>query len=383
MARGLRAAGHAVTVVCARSPGNARCREDGIEVIPVAWIDVEAHARRVGIDFRDSTTQRESGGPPRAGLMREIAVRLTIPDRYAVWVPRAVLAAVRAGRDCGILISTGPVSAHLVARAVHAGRPWIADFNDQWSLDPHRTNGSLRDAADVVLEITTIRRAVHLTTANDVYRDELGRRHRKPVTTLHSGFDPRDFQVSPTVADGIRPVELLCVGTLYADQNLGSLLRALSKGRRGGWLTQEMLTVRFVGRLTDRAALEAKRHGVAELVRTSDAIPRHELIARMMLADALLLLDHELEPNALPMRLFEYIGARRPILVLGSEHNLIARIVNEHGLGRVLPDSRELESVLRALVDHRDTLPKPHPQTRERFSSIETMRTLASIVASL
>jgi glycosyltransferase involved in cell wall biosynthesis len=382
MARGLRAAGHPVTVVCARTPGNARRDEDGIEVIPAAWLDVETHARRVGMDLRELTTPREPGGPPRTSMLREIAARLTIPDRYVIWVPAAIAAARRAGRACDVLISTGPVSAHLVARAVRAGRPWVADFNDMWSLDPGRSNGALHDAIDVMLEDTTIRGAALLTTPVDAYAEELNRRHCKPVTVLRSGFDPSEFpNPGPARRDG--RVELLFVGTLYHDQDLGGLLRALAQGQRGGWLTPGQLVVSFIGSLTDRAALEAESHGVAKFVSTSERIPRRELIARMMSADALLLPVHDVFPSALPMRLFEYVGAGRPILVLGNMRHLVAQLVTSHGLGRVVSDVHELEALMRALVDDPNAAPNPDAAEREHFTWNDTMQSLVSIVASL
>ena len=193
MATGLAAAGHAVTVVCARSPGNEQRVEAGVEVIPAAWLDVETRARRIGVDLRQLAMPREPGGSLRTSRLRQIAARLTVPDRYVTWVPAAIAAAGRAGRACEVLMSTGPVSAHVVARAVRAGRPWVADFNDIWALDPGRANGALHDAVDVMLEDITIREAAHVTTAIDSYREELSRRHGKPVTVLRNGFDPADF----------------------------------------------------------------------------------------------------------------------------------------------------------------------------------------------
>jgi hypothetical protein len=170
---------------------------------------------------------------------------------------------------------------------------------------------------------------------------------------------------------------------LYPDQDLGGLLRTLAVGQREGWLAPDRLMVRFVGRLTDRAALEADRYGVAEFVSTSDPIPRLELIARMMSADALLLPVYDVQPSGLPMRLFEYIGAGRPILVLGNERHLVAQLVASHGLGRVLADSRDLQALLRTLVEDRNALPEPDKSGRDHFTWDETIHTLASLVAAV
>ena len=112
---------------------------------------------------------------------------------------------------------------------------------------------------------------------------------------------------------------------------------------------------------------------------TGEPIPRAALLQRMADAAALLLLVHENEPNALPMRFFEYVGAGRPILLLGGPGHLVARHVTEHRLGRVVADAGELDAILPALGE----LPEPPEADREAFTWSATMTTLATIVDTL
>ena len=119
-------------------------------------------------------------------------------------------------------------------RAGYRGRrPWLADCNDFWSRNPDRTNGRCATRSTSSLERVTLAGATRLTAVNDEIRDELHRRHRKPVATLRSGFDPADFPPPRPDRNG-RPVELLSAGTLYPDHDLSGLLGALARGRRGG-----------------------------------------------------------------------------------------------------------------------------------------------------
>ena len=114
----------------------------------------------------------------------------------------------------------------------------------------------------------------------------------------------------------------------------------------------------FIGRLSDRAALEAARLDVADFVSTSEPIQRSRLLRLMVEADALLLPSlHDTDRNALPMKLFEYIGAQRPIIVFGPGDHLAARLVAENGFGLVLTDEASLERCLRDLVDGDGILP--------------------------
>ncbi len=381
IAMGLRAAGHAVTVVCARSAGNERRIEGGVEVIPSPWADVEAHARRLGVELRDLPRPRGRGGKPRNSALREIVARTTIPDRYVIWIPGAVATARRHGGEHDTLISTGPVSAHLAARIVLEGRPWLADINDLWALNPHRTNGRLRDALDGFLEHRTLAAATQLTTVNDAMRDELRRRTGKPVTTIYSGFDPMDFDAIER--DGARraTVTLLYAGALYPSQNLGPLFRVLGRLGRERRLPEGGLQVSFIGRVTERAELEAQRFGVGDLVQASDPIPRHELLTRMCAADALILPLNDGDRAALPIKIFEYIGAARPIIAWGEPDSIAARVILDNGFGVVAANDQELADHVGRVLAHDESLRSGDGQTRLRFTWRQSVQTIAELIA--
>jgi glycosyltransferase involved in cell wall biosynthesis len=383
LARGLRRRGHPVTVVCAGDASARPWRDEGVEVVPARYVDVEAHARRAGVELRELRTGGGAGGHGRTGLAREIAVRLCVPDRYVVWVPAAIAAARRAGARHALVITSGPVSAHLVGRAVVGDRPWVVDCNDLWSHNPDRTNGRLRDAIDRTMEARVLHRANRLTTVSEPMAAELARRHGIPVTVLYSGFDAHEYPEPEVHRRGQRH-RLLFAGTLYGKQDLTPLLEALAAGRRDGWLDPARLEVDFVGRLSDRAAHEAERYGVGDFVRTSEPVPREDLLPRLAGADALLLPSlRATDRNALPMKLFEYVGARRPIIVFGPGDHLAAHLVAENGLGVVLTDAEAIGRCLHQIVNGQDALPVAPPPARARFSRETTLATLATVVDGL
>jgi glycosyltransferase involved in cell wall biosynthesis len=383
IATGLRAAGHPVTVVCARDAGNERRIEEGVEVIPAPYVDVEAHARRVGVELRDLPRSRESGGESSNSVLREIVARTTIPDRFVIWIPGAVAAARRHGHRHHAVISTGPQSAHLAARMVLGGRPWLADINDFYALNPHRTNGRLRDSIDVFLERHTVAAATQLTAVNDPMRDEMRRRTGKRVTTLYSGFDPKDFAAVPRGRVRGHAVNLLYAGSLYPSQNLEPMFRALGHLRCERGVSASDLEVSFIGRVTERAGLEAERFEVGDLVVASDPISREELIMRMCAADALVLPLYDRDSAALPMKLFEYIGAARPIVAWGDPDSLAGQLIRDKGFGVVATSDRELADYIGRVIAGDASLPSGDDKTRARFTWRHSVETITELVARM
>jgi SAM-dependent methyltransferase len=98
----------------------------------------------------------------------------------------------------------------------------------------------------------------------------------------------------------------------------------------------------------------ARQEGVADRVEIQPAVPQEQLVAAIADADFGLMLiqpiclSYEL---TLPNKLFEYAAAGLP--VLGSDLPVIGQMVEEHGLGRVVPptDVAQIAQAMRELSD--------------------------------
>jgi len=366
LAAGLQRHGHDVTVVCSMPPGGVPECPEGVTAVTVPWVDVERLARSAGMKSGTLVPPRFGSGPPRHTLLRQIA-RPLLPYRYATWVPGAVRAARRLARKDSVVLSTGARSAHIAGRLGHDGHVWIADLNDLWAGNPH-IPALMGDRVEPALERWTVGTADWVTTVNDRMRTELARRHAVPVTTILSGFAPADFEGLPSPSSHRPPANIVFAGTVYETFDLHPLYQALRAGREDGWLTPATLQVHFVGRLTERVAMEAAQLGVSDLVQTSAAVPRPALLARLARADALLLPLYANDPYALPMRFFEYVGAGRPIIGLGPAGRIAGDLITRHRLGAVASDGRALKSLLQDVVNGNGRLPEPAPDRRRQFT---------------
>jgi hypothetical protein len=95
--------------------------------------------------------------------------------------------------------------------------------------------------------------------------------------------------------------------------------------------------VEFFSDAGDAVLDAAAAHGVESAVTVKPRVPYRHALALQMEADVLLLLqssDPRDEGN-LPAKLFEYLYARRPILFIGYERGIAARLVIERSAGLV------------------------------------------------
>ena len=141
---------------------------------------------------------------------------------------------------------------------------------------------------------------------------------------------------------------------------------------RGG---AERLELVFAGPLTsdERRLLEAP--DLAGVVRHVGNLERAEALQLQREADGLLLLTAGTRRGEATGKLFEYLGAERPVLVLGDDSEA-ARIVRDAGAGLAAP-SADPEAIAAALERLPETLPAAAPRA---YSYPELARRFAELV---
>src|SRR5439155_19552954 len=82
------------------------------------------------------------------------------------------------------------------------------------------------------------------------------------------------------------------------------------------------------------------RHGLTGWVALLGRLPHEEVLGRMQSASALLAIQSPADDVHVPGKLFEYIGARRPILAV-SQPCEVTELVNKNNLGWVAEPNAE------------------------------------------
>ena len=277
------------------------------------------------------------------------------PDDAIGWYPYAI----RSGKKLmdtwkpDLIYASGlPATGLLVARSLSksSGVPWVAELRDLW-VDPSRyPYPNWRRRLETHLENKILNMADAIVVVSKPLADYLRDRFSCPIKVIRNGFDRNDFvglgDLSPTLKDELR---IVYPGVVYPKfQNVEPLLAAL------GMLGKEAESVRvvFYTKYMGGVMALAEKYGVAHLIISKGRVSYQESLKAQMEADILLLLawaDPEFpkERGVLPVKLFEYFGARRPILTVGFGYDIASEMVRDLNAGFFSNEPREIAEQLR------------------------------------
>jgi glycosyltransferase involved in cell wall biosynthesis len=299
------------------------------------------------------------GGAPRKSswerLRRHYHGLMHIPDMRRDWVTTAVPAGrrlIEEWRPDIIFASAPPFTGLIVASRLSRafGIPWIADFRDLWVDGPYYSEPGWRRPIDALLEQATVRNAAALVTVSPVWADQLRRRHGKIAEVVYNGYADDDFPEPLPQGDQGDVLRIRYTGSIYRGFRDPSPLFA-AIGLLSDQLRDRVL-VEFFGDAGDDILALAEKHGVRDRIEVKPPVPYRRALELQTQSDALLLLqscDKRDEGN-LPAKIFEYLYARRPILLIGYEHGVAARLIRERGAGLVATAPERIRDQLQRWV---------------------------------
>jgi glycosyltransferase involved in cell wall biosynthesis len=304
--------------------------------------------RSVGSRLRRGLWRRGRSASAGARASRKVAewladrdARRLVPDVMARWARESIVALrsiVRRERFDAIYSTYTPASNHVIARALHraTGWPWIADFRDLWTDDyTYVGHDARRRAAERALEQTILEeadRVIGVTARQTAILAARVPSAPEKFVTITNGFDPADFREPPRRRDprasGGRFV-LAHVGRFDHWRTGDALMEGLRRFAASLGEEREGVELRIVGHAGAQG-----REGLAraEVPATFTGYVTHrDAVGEMRAADALLLSvpDGRNADTVVPAKLFEYLAAGRPILVVGPVDGAAERIVRE------------------------------------------------------
>ena len=281
---------------------------------------------------------------------------LHFPDAQIGWYWAAMRTGARilSRRPFDLIYASAPPFTGLLVASKLGQRfslPWVAEFRDLWTDNHGYRFPAWRRGIERRLEARTLASAAGAVTVSEGLSERLSLSFSKPIVVNYNGFDPDDL---PKVAAQDSPVQglpLLVVytGSVYAEhyelETFWQALRMLNPA-------QGEIALRFCGRNLSAAQAGARRAGVEHLTEFVGTVPRDRALALQRAADVLLFFPWAGpgEAGVYTAKLFEYIGARRPILGVGSSAGDAARLMTQYRAGLVSQDVVRISDWLRERI---------------------------------
>lgn len=357
-----------VDVVTARVAGRDaadlpfRCIETG-------YIDIKAAIKHIARRHTGTTpatipsgglqSRVTSGWALRA--MRVAADFVTYPDEYAGWLPFALrkVHQLLSSRQYDALLTTSPpVSINIIGALAHGNIPWVADMRDLWAEDDSTERTLLQRSFDDKLERLTLSHAAVLTASSSRSAKRFARRFPGiECVPISTGFDADEWSDVTFGAEG--PCTLLYAGNLYNGKRDPTVLfSALRSVFRENLVQRSDLRVDFYTAESAWLLKMIHEYDLDGIVRLRGVVDRRSILTAERRADRLIVLcwDGPTAEGIVPGKLFEYLGARRPILAIGgTETSNVRDILDETGAGvRCLSSEDVRREILRAVREHRE-----------------------------
>jgi glycosyltransferase involved in cell wall biosynthesis len=355
-AKHLERLGHRVTVLTSSAWGaHDRAGEPASEVVRTRDL------MDSGLNWRRKQLRAWTGEAPAAADYAPTVswpARVIVPDvALMTWLPFVLAAARRLAAerrfDC-VMTTSGPESVHLAGLALRrSGLPWIADFRDGWGFESlHDWPTAPQWALDRKLEAAVVRGADAVCAVTEPIAADLSERFDVDAWTITNGYDLDEVPTPNAMPVSAETHVLLHSGRMASSQRSPQpVLDALALLRAEDPAVADRLRLELAGPLTpdERASIEDPT--VAGSVRSLGNLPREEVLRRQREAGSLLLLTAGNRRGEATGKLYEYLSAGRPILVLGDRTEA-ARIVTDAGAGIVVAvdDPRAIAAALRRLV---------------------------------
>ena len=316
---------------------------------------------------------------------------MLVPDDRALWIgpaARKVRELANLHRASLIWSTAQPFSTLLAGlKASRKTRlPLVADFRDDWTTsnaDFRRFEGR-RQRREEDMEADVLSHASAVVSVTPGIVEALQRRclAQDKFYLIPNGFDPAHFtKATPRQGGKFRMVH---AGGIYRHRQpkvLFDVIKSLP------WDVAKELEVVFMGRVDRDSESQFAPENCPSQVQNLGFQPHSAVRQHMAGADLnLLLLENVATVNWLYTgKVFEYLGARRPILMLGPVDSPLARLVVESGLGvcREWSDIEGIRQEILTAFEQRDQPRSAREDVILRYDARAQTRQLAELFDSI
>jgi glycosyltransferase involved in cell wall biosynthesis len=270
-------------------------------------------------------------------------------DEQVGWLPFAVRAGERIIKENPVEViysTSAPYSSHLIARQLHQRThiPWVADFRDPWI-----GNFNLRFPTPIHrkvvqrLERLVVRDADRIIVVSPPMGQSFCERipgiSAGKISWIPNGFDAQDFSAARPMKRDRDHFYLVYTGSFYArGVTANPILSAIQMALNKGLISRQRICVQLVGNIGKSTQKWISELGLTEIVETPGYVSHEQSLAYLLAADALLLVIGDSPDSSMVYtgKVFEYLGAGKPILCLAKD-GVASNLIRDTRAGIIVP----------------------------------------------
>lgn len=245
-------------------------------------------------------------------------------------------------RNIEAVISTSPpVIGHIIAKELKQlfGIKWIADYRDLWSQNHNYSYSRVRRYLDRNKEKETMGAADYIVTLSGLWADGLQTLLKRPrVDIIPPGYDPVNYPEHPELT---KEFTLTYTGRIYERQCFDLIFTAIKELKQEGYSIKLKMYGNgrnVVGPLAEYAEWE----GFISNIETLKIQSESQVLVAFGWAGA-----GNSDKGMYTGKLFEYLGAKRPILYCGYPvDSVVKSLLEETGAGMYCSSIEEIKAIL-------------------------------------
>jgi glycosyltransferase involved in cell wall biosynthesis len=274
-----------------------------------------------------------------------------IPDENTGWFPFAVRKGEKIIKkeNIDIIYATAPINTSLLIGYLlkkKTGKPLVVDYRDPWTQNVFANYPTkFHRRIEKIMEKLVLTAADYIIVTTEPMRLKLVKKYpftKGKIGTITNGFDPEDFD-GLTRKDGKEKFIITYAGSLYGLRTGKYFFAALKELLEEKPELKSKIQVLFAGPPSKQVALLIEKLGLQSVVKLLGYKSHRESLQLMANSDVLLLIiaaeesyDEKTGPLMIPGKIFEYFGAKRPILALVPQ-GITAEMIRSTKTGVIVP----------------------------------------------
>ena len=317
------------------------------ELPKVNLIKINSLLGRGASSLRKSTTTSNKSIVHRikAALFKLLS-SMIVPDQAVFWYPKVrkyLLQNKHLINESEIVFTTSPsFSNHLIGKFIKSKNKnilWVSELRDFHFIETVKRVRNLKQLINKKLEHTVIKHSDKVSFITYAMQDIYSKYYTKlnsKFSVVYNGFDMSDFKDLDIAKTQNNKLTLFYAGSFYRGvRSPIPLLKIVDKLIEKEKITTNEIEIRIAGNFENELIDEIKNYNSYACINFIGKIPRAKVLTHLVSADLLWLIVGEKSTHytGVPIKFFEYLGARRPIVNFAPAISEPTRIILENKLG--------------------------------------------------